>query len=58
MSVPLTKRTQIFVRVCLFNKQTNTNELLVERFTYCSSNVWFVCSPNYRPSFNDQGFKV
>ncbi|MFS7941131.1 hypothetical protein Hanom_Chr05g00472561 [Helianthus anomalus] len=45
MFVYLTKRTEFLVRVRLFNKRTNTNELPAERFTNCSSNVWFVCSP-------------
>ncbi|MFS7975546.1 putative ribokinase [Helianthus anomalus] len=46
MFVHLTKRTKFHVRVCLFNKRTNTNELPAERFTNYTSNVWFVCSPN------------
>ncbi|KAJ0483775.1 hypothetical protein HanIR_Chr13g0668421 [Helianthus annuus] len=46
MFVHLTKRTKFFVRVRLFNKRTNTNELPAERFTNCSPNVWFVCSPH------------
>ncbi|MFS7927764.1 hypothetical protein Hanom_Chr04g00312971 [Helianthus anomalus] len=46
MFVHLTKQTKfLFVFVCLVNKQTNTNELPAERFTNCSANVWFVCSP-------------
>ncbi|KAJ0457610.1 hypothetical protein HanIR_Chr15g0775681 [Helianthus annuus] len=45
MFVHLTKRTKFLVRVCLFNKRTNTNELPAERFTNCSPNVWFVYSP-------------
>ncbi|KAJ0565592.1 hypothetical protein HanIR_Chr06g0264301 [Helianthus annuus] len=32
----LTKRTKFLVRVRLFNKRTNTNELSAERFTNCS----------------------
>ncbi|MFS8030924.1 hypothetical protein Hanom_Chr17g01539721 [Helianthus anomalus] len=47
MFVHLTKRTKFLVRVCLFNKRMNTNELTVERFTNCSPNVWFICSPTY-----------
>ncbi|MFS7994983.1 hypothetical protein Hanom_Chr12g01112541 [Helianthus anomalus] len=46
MSVHLTKQTKFLVRVRLFNKQTNTNKLPAKRFTNCSPNVWFVCSPN------------
>ncbi|KAJ0755705.1 hypothetical protein HanPI659440_Chr09g0360821 [Helianthus annuus] len=46
MFVHLTKRTKFPVRVRLFNKRTNTNELPAERFTNCSPNVWFVCSPS------------
>ncbi|MFS7906835.1 hypothetical protein Hanom_Chr01g00063891 [Helianthus anomalus] len=45
MFVHLIKRTKFLVRVHLFNKQTNTNELPTERFTKCLLNVWFVCSP-------------
>ncbi|MFS7978589.1 hypothetical protein Hanom_Chr10g00917201 [Helianthus anomalus] len=45
MFVHLTKQTKFLVRVRLFNKRTNTNELPVERFTNCSPNIWFVCSP-------------
>ncbi|MFS7942959.1 hypothetical protein Hanom_Chr06g00494611 [Helianthus anomalus] len=45
MFVCKTKRTKFLVHVCLFIKLTNTNELAVERFTNCSANVWFVCSP-------------
>ncbi|MFS7920217.1 hypothetical protein Hanom_Chr03g00221831 [Helianthus anomalus] len=45
MFVHLTKRTKFVVRVRLFSKRTNTNELSVEQFTNCSPNVWFVCSP-------------
>ncbi|MFS7968557.1 hypothetical protein Hanom_Chr09g00798951 [Helianthus anomalus] len=45
MFVHLTKRTKYLVRVRLFSKRTNTNELPAERFTNCSPNVWFVCSP-------------
>ncbi|MFS7893656.1 hypothetical protein Hanom_Chr00s001030g01672301 [Helianthus anomalus] len=45
-SVHLTKRTKLRVRVRLFNKRTNTNELPAERFTNCSPNVCFVCSPS------------
>ncbi|MFS7966141.1 hypothetical protein Hanom_Chr09g00770381 [Helianthus anomalus] len=45
MFVHLTKRTKFLVRVRLFNKRTNTNELPAERFTNCSPNVWFVYSP-------------
>ncbi|KAJ0913195.1 hypothetical protein HanRHA438_Chr06g0282871 [Helianthus annuus] len=48
MLVHLTKRTKFLVCVRLFNKRTNTNELPAERFTNCSPNVWFVCSPSYR----------
>ncbi|MFS8012481.1 hypothetical protein Hanom_Chr14g01321401 [Helianthus anomalus] len=47
MFVHLTKRTNFFFRVHLFNKRTATNELPAEQFTNCSLNVWFVCSPNY-----------
>ncbi|MFS8004178.1 hypothetical protein Hanom_Chr13g01222641 [Helianthus anomalus] len=36
MFVHLTKRTKFLVRVCLFSKRTNTNELPAERFTNCS----------------------
>ncbi|MFS7960116.1 hypothetical protein Hanom_Chr08g00699161 [Helianthus anomalus] len=46
MFVRLIKRTEFLVRVRLFSKRTNTNEPSVERFTNCSLNVWFVCSPN------------
>ncbi|MFS8029492.1 hypothetical protein Hanom_Chr16g01522951 [Helianthus anomalus] len=46
MFVHLTKRMKFLVHVRLFSKQTNTNELLAERFTNCSPNVWFVCSPS------------
>ncbi|MFS7950320.1 hypothetical protein Hanom_Chr07g00581851 [Helianthus anomalus] len=46
MFVHLTKRTKFLVRVRLFNKRTNTNELPAERFMNCSPNVWFVCSPS------------
>ncbi|KAJ0806005.1 putative galactosylxylosylprotein 3-beta-galactosyltransferase [Helianthus annuus] len=45
MFVHLTKRTKFFVRVRLFNKRTTTNKLPAERFTNCSLNIWFVCSP-------------
>ncbi|MFS8025212.1 hypothetical protein Hanom_Chr16g01472321 [Helianthus anomalus] len=47
MFIHLTKQTKFLVRVRvrLFNKRTNTNELLTERFTNYSPNVWFVCSP-------------
>ncbi|KAM0038665.1 hypothetical protein Hdeb2414_s0013g00417521 [Helianthus debilis subsp. tardiflorus] len=48
MFVHLTKQTKFLVRVRLFNKRTNTNELPAERFTNCSPNVWFVCSPSAR----------
>ncbi|KAJ0954451.1 putative pyridoxal kinase [Helianthus annuus] len=44
MFVHLTKRAKFLVRVRLFNKRTNTNELPAERFTNCSPN--FVCSPS------------
>ncbi|MFS7895462.1 hypothetical protein Hanom_Chr00s002877g01706581 [Helianthus anomalus] len=44
MFVHLIKRTKFLVDVRLFNKRTNTNELLAEQFTNCSMNVWFVCS--------------
>ncbi|MFS7967277.1 hypothetical protein Hanom_Chr09g00783901 [Helianthus anomalus] len=47
MFVHSTKRTKYLVRVCSFIKRMNTNELSVERFTNCSLNVQFVCSPNY-----------
>ncbi|MFS8020722.1 hypothetical protein Hanom_Chr16g01419011 [Helianthus anomalus] len=40
------KRTNVTsVRVRLFNKQMNTNELSAKRFTNCSPNIWFVCNP-------------
>ncbi|MFS7992724.1 hypothetical protein Hanom_Chr12g01085661 [Helianthus anomalus] len=42
MFVHLIKRTKFSVRVRLFNKRANTNELPVEQFTNCSPNVWFV----------------
>ncbi|KAJ0690857.1 putative protein kinase RLK-Pelle-LRR-I-1 family [Helianthus annuus] len=42
MFVHLTKQTKFLVRVRLFNKRTNTNEIPAERFTNCSPNVWFV----------------
>ncbi|MFS7979528.1 hypothetical protein Hanom_Chr10g00928741 [Helianthus anomalus] len=45
----LTKRMKYLVRVRSFIKQTNTNELPAERFTNCSANVWFICSPTYIP---------
>ncbi|MFS7960610.1 hypothetical protein Hanom_Chr08g00705091 [Helianthus anomalus] len=48
MFVHLTKRTKFLVRIRLFNKRTNTDGLPVKRFTNCSSNVWFVCSPRYQ----------
>ncbi|MFS8031576.1 hypothetical protein Hanom_Chr17g01547501 [Helianthus anomalus] len=47
MFVHLTKRTTFLVRVRLFNKRTNTNEPPAERFTNCSPNVWFICSPSF-----------
>ncbi|MFS8028881.1 hypothetical protein Hanom_Chr16g01515731 [Helianthus anomalus] len=49
MFIRLVKRTKflVLVRVRLFNKRTNTNEVLTERFTNCSPNVWFVYSPMY-----------
>ncbi|KAJ0857146.1 hypothetical protein HanRHA438_Chr13g0586681 [Helianthus annuus] len=47
MFVHLTKRTKFLVRVHLFNKRTNTNELPAARFMNCLPNVWFVCSPNH-----------
>ncbi|MFS7990705.1 hypothetical protein Hanom_Chr11g01062061 [Helianthus anomalus] len=47
MFVHLTKRTEFLVHVHLFNKRANTNELPAERFTNCSSYVWFVCNPKY-----------
>ncbi|MFS7927150.1 putative 18S rRNA (adenine(1779)-N(6)/adenine(1780)-N(6))-dimethyltransferase [Helianthus anomalus] len=47
MFVHLTKRTKFLVRVRLFNKRTDTNELPAERLTNCSPNVWFVYSPSY-----------
>ncbi|KAJ0744865.1 putative alpha/Beta hydrolase [Helianthus annuus] len=43
MFVYLTKRTKFLVRVHLFNKPTDTNELPAEWFTNCSPNVWFIC---------------
>ncbi|MFS7956417.1 hypothetical protein Hanom_Chr07g00654401 [Helianthus anomalus] len=49
MFVHLTKRTKFLVRVRLFNKRTNTNELSAERFTNCLLNVWFIYSPNFYP---------
>ncbi|MFS7908058.1 hypothetical protein Hanom_Chr01g00078731 [Helianthus anomalus] len=48
MLVHLTKPTKFLVCVRLFNKQTNTNELPAERFTNCSPNVCFVCSPIHK----------
>ncbi|MFS8028848.1 hypothetical protein Hanom_Chr16g01515361 [Helianthus anomalus] len=49
MFVHLTKRTKFLGRfVCLINERTNTNKLPAERFTNCSPNVWFVCSPSYK----------
>ncbi|KAJ0678200.1 putative poly(A)-specific ribonuclease [Helianthus annuus] len=39
----LNERNFLFVS----NKPTNTNELPALRFTNCSLNVWFVCSPSY-----------
>ncbi|KAJ0427826.1 putative RNA helicase [Helianthus annuus] len=53
MFVHLTKRTKFLVCVRLFNKRTNTNELPAERFMNCSSNVWFVCSPNFEVAKKD-----
>ncbi|MFS7944699.1 hypothetical protein Hanom_Chr06g00515291 [Helianthus anomalus] len=47
MLVHLNKRIK-FLRVRLFDKRTNTIELPTERFTNCSLNVWFVCSPKSR----------
>ncbi|KAJ0520502.1 hypothetical protein HanIR_Chr10g0460121 [Helianthus annuus] len=38
---------KFLVRVRLFNKRTNTNELPAKRFTNCLPNVWFVYSPTY-----------
>ncbi|MFS7915629.1 hypothetical protein Hanom_Chr02g00167531 [Helianthus anomalus] len=45
MFVHLTKRMRFLVCVLSFIKRTNTNEHPAERFTNCSLNVWFVCSP-------------
>ncbi|MFS7907742.1 hypothetical protein Hanom_Chr01g00074891 [Helianthus anomalus] len=56
MFVHLTKRTKFLVRVRLFNERMNTNELPVERFTDCSSNVWFVCSPTHFQHENQSPF--
>ncbi|MFS7996411.1 hypothetical protein Hanom_Chr12g01129691 [Helianthus anomalus] len=50
MFVHLTKRTKFLVRVRLFNKRMNTNELPAKRFTNCSLNVWFVYSSSYEHS--------
>ncbi|MFS7931440.1 hypothetical protein Hanom_Chr04g00356011 [Helianthus anomalus] len=47
MFVHLTNRTNFFVHVRSFIKRTNINELLAERFTNCSLNVWFVYSPSF-----------
>ncbi|MFS7983964.1 hypothetical protein Hanom_Chr11g00980911 [Helianthus anomalus] len=49
----LIKRTEFFVCVLSLIKLTNTNELPAERFTNCSLNVRFVCSPTleYASSF-------
>ncbi|MFS7924748.1 hypothetical protein Hanom_Chr03g00276301 [Helianthus anomalus] len=50
MSVQLTKQTKFLVRVRLFNKRTDTNELPAKQFTNCSLNVSFnvrfICSPS------------
>ncbi|KAJ0697972.1 putative dienelactone hydrolase, alpha/Beta hydrolase [Helianthus annuus] len=56
MFVRLTKRTKFLGRVRLFNKPTDINELAAERFTNCSPNVWFVCSPNHTPSVLEMKF--
>ncbi|MFS8025883.1 hypothetical protein Hanom_Chr16g01480311 [Helianthus anomalus] len=55
MFVHLTKRTKLITRVRLFSKRPNTNELPAERFTNCSPNVWFVCSPRntYQSTYFD-----
>ncbi|MFS7907781.1 hypothetical protein Hanom_Chr01g00075361 [Helianthus anomalus] len=45
MFVHLTNRTKLLVHVRSFIKQTNINELPVERFTNGSLNVRFVYSP-------------
>ncbi|MFS7983636.1 putative ATPase, AAA-type, core, P-loop containing nucleoside triphosphate hydrolase [Helianthus anomalus] len=45
MFVHLTKRMKIVVRVRLFYKRTNTNELPAKQYMYCLLNVWFVYSP-------------
>ncbi|MFS7935301.1 hypothetical protein Hanom_Chr05g00401871 [Helianthus anomalus] len=41
MFVHLTNRTKFLVRVSLFIKRTNVNELPAELFTNCSLNVCF-----------------
>ncbi|KAM0017676.1 putative dienelactone hydrolase, alpha/Beta hydrolase [Helianthus debilis subsp. tardiflorus] len=56
MFVHLTKRTKFLVCVHLFNKPMDTNELAAERFTNCSPNIWFVCSPNHNPSVLEMNF--
>ncbi|MFS7981889.1 hypothetical protein Hanom_Chr10g00956371 [Helianthus anomalus] len=45
MFVHLTNRTKFLVRIRSFIKRTNINELPAKRFTNCSLNVQFVCSP-------------
>ncbi|MFS7981891.1 hypothetical protein Hanom_Chr10g00956401 [Helianthus anomalus] len=45
MFVHLTNRTKFLVRIHSFIKRTNINELPAKRFTNCSLNVRFVCSP-------------
>ncbi|MFS7926362.1 putative Fcf2 pre-rRNA processing [Helianthus anomalus] len=52
MFVYLSKQTEFLVRVCLFIKRTNTNELPVKWFMNCLLNVRFVCSPSCFASTN------
>ncbi|MFS8023366.1 hypothetical protein Hanom_Chr16g01450621 [Helianthus anomalus] len=58
MLIHLTKQTKFLVRVRLFNKRENTNELPSKWFRNCSLNVWFVCSlkHNPNPSIHGVGF--
>ncbi|MFS7980675.1 hypothetical protein Hanom_Chr10g00942091 [Helianthus anomalus] len=50
MFVHLTNRTKFRVHARSFIKRTDINELLTERFTNCSLNVWFVYNPRNKPT--------
>ncbi|MFS7949404.1 hypothetical protein Hanom_Chr06g00571151 [Helianthus anomalus] len=57
MFVHLTKR---IIRIRLFNKRANTNDLPAERFKNCSLNIWSVCNPrptHYFPKCFDNPFE-